>query len=117
MTDDERRTLRATFQPSSLLDALNNLDTLRVRLADSEGHHPPDIRETLTRLYALARAVIDCGQETRTRELFDLTADAQDDLFEAAASLEQIQRTLSKLADCYPKSLDEEPATQMFSDN
>jgi hypothetical protein len=108
MTEDERRALRENFTPSWLLDAVNDCDVLRASFNDRDGRRPPEIRETLLRLHALALEVVNRGNERRVREFFDLAADLDDELVEAAASLERIQRTLAKLADLYPESLDEE---------
>ena len=109
MTDDERRNLCENFTSSWLLDAVKDVDTLRDYFNDRDGSRPPEMRETVLRLHTLALEVVNRGHEGRAREFFDLAADLDDELVEAAASLERIQRTLAKLADLYPESLlDEE---------
>jgi hypothetical protein len=108
MTEDERRNLRENFTPSRLLDALKDCDALRAHFNDRVGRRPPEIRETLLRLHALALEVVSRGHENHAREFFDLAADLDDELVEAAASLERIQSTLAKLANLYPESLDDE---------
>jgi hypothetical protein len=105
MTEDERRVLRESFTPSCLLDALNDCDALRAAFNDRDGRRPPEIRETLLRLHALALEVVSRAHEGRAREFFDLAADLDDELTEAAASLERIQRVFAQLADLYPESL------------
>jgi len=104
MTEDERRALRENFMPSCLLDAVNDCDALRASFNDRDGRRPPEIRETLLRLHALVLEVVNRAHESRAREFFDLAADLDDELVEASASLERIQRTLAKLADLYPES-------------
>ena len=104
MTEDEGRNLRENFTSSWLLDAVKDVDTLRDYFNDRDGLRPPEMRETVLRLYTLALEVVNRGHESRAREFFDLAADLNDELVEAAASLERIQRTLAKLADLYPES-------------
>ena len=64
MTEDERRALRENFTSSWLLDAVNDVDTLRDYFNDRDGRRPPEIRETLLRLHALALEVINRGHES-----------------------------------------------------
>jgi hypothetical protein len=114
MTQDERRNLRENFTASWLLDAVKEIDMLRSYFSDRDDRRPPEVREKLLRLHALAMDVIDGGWESRAREFFDLAADLDDEIFEAVESLERIQRTLSKLADLSPEGLfDEESATAL----
>jgi hypothetical protein len=110
MTEDERRNLRENFTSSWLLDAVKEVDTLRDYFTDRDGPRPPEIRETILRLHALALEVVNRGHKSRAREFFDLAVDLDDEFVEAAASLERIQRTVAKLADLYPESLHNEDA-------
>jgi hypothetical protein len=110
ITDDERRILRENFTSSWLLDAVKEVDTLRDFFNGREGSRPLKIRETLLRLHELELEVVNRGHESRVHEFFNLAAYLDDELFEAAASLERIQRILAKLANFYPESLLNEEA-------
>jgi hypothetical protein len=61
MTEDERWALRENFTPSCLLDTVKEVDTLRDYFNDRDGSRPPEMRETLLRLHALALEVVNRG--------------------------------------------------------
>lgn len=105
MTEAEQHNLRENFTPSSLLDAVKDLDALRDAFSDRDGFRPPEIREKILQLHALALDIMNRGWDSRAREFFDLAADLDDEIFDALEALERIQRTLSMLTDLYPESL------------
>lgn len=60
MTDQEWETLHTGFDTRRLLEAVDELDTLRGSLSD-DGHRPPAIRDQLLKLHGMAMEVVNNG--------------------------------------------------------
>lgn len=87
------------FDTHRLLEAVDELDTLRGLLAD-DGTRPPEIRNRLLKLHDLAMAVINEGAREQADEMFDLAGELGDEVFdmlEAATRLHEILEALSAL--------------------
>lgn len=104
MTDDEWRALYESFETRWLLDAVDEVDTLRGHLSDDQHHRPPDIRNNLLKLHQLAIEVINNGSRSRVHEFFDLATDLEDQVLSMMEVLTKLQDTLTKLTDLRPES-------------
>jgi len=106
MADDDWQRLHEDFDTHTLLDAVGELDTVRGILSD-DGNRPPEIRERLLRLHALAMAVVNEGSHRQAPELFDLAEELEDDAFTMLEAITKLHETLSALVELRPESLDE----------
>jgi hypothetical protein len=87
MTDDEWQALYENFETQWLLDALDDIDTLRSHLSDDERYQPPEIRDKLFTLHQLAMAVVNEGSRSKIDELFALATELEDEVFEMMEAL------------------------------
>lgn len=104
MNNDEWQALQDGFGTCQLLDAVDDLDTLRAALAD-DGLPPSELRTRLLRLHGLAVAVVNGGSQYQTTRTFDLATELEDmtaDMLEAVTRLHEV---LSTLAALHPDSL------------
>jgi hypothetical protein len=103
MTDDEWQALHEGFDTHRLLDAVDDLDTLRQALSD-DGLKPPEIRDRLLQLHQLAMAVINEGSQDEAGELFDLALELEDEAFEIMEAATRLHEALSTLSSPLTKS-------------
>ena len=106
MTDDDWQKLYEDFDTQRLLDAVDEVDTLRGILGD-DGHRPPEIRDRLLRLHGLAMAVVNEGAQRRAPELFDLAEELEDEAFTMLEAITRLHETLSALVELRPASLED----------
>jgi hypothetical protein len=106
MTDDDWQRLDENFDPHRLVEAVDDLDTLRGILSE-DGNRPPEIRDRLLRLHALAMAVVNEGSHRQAPELFDLAMELEDEAFTMLEAITRIHDTLSALIELGPEDLDE----------
>ena len=104
ISDDELEAQQDGFDTYSLLHAIDELDKMRGHLNDREHHNPPEIRNDLLKLHALAMAVVNEGEADRAQEMFDLAFEIEDQLSDISEALERIQETIAKLTDLQPES-------------
>ena len=107
MTDQEWETLRTGFDTHRLLDAVDELDTLRGTLSD-DGHRPPPIRNRLLKLHGMAMEVVNNGAQHRARALFDLAQEVEDEVFDMLEAVTKLHETLSTLTGLQPESLNDD---------
>jgi len=105
LTKTEWAKLRDGFATQSLLDAVDELDTLRGLLGD-DGTRPPAIRDQLLRLHQLAMAVINTGTEGQVAALFELAGELEDEVFDMLQAVTRLHDTLSTLTALQPKDTD-----------
>jgi hypothetical protein len=105
MTKKDWAKLRDGFATQSLLDAVDELDTLRGVLGD-DGAKPPAMRGQLLRLHRLAMDVINNGAEGQVGALFELAADLEDEVFDMLEAVTKLHETLSTLTALQPQSTD-----------
>ncbi len=92
------------FGTRKLLNAIDDLGTLRAALAD-DGLPPSELRTRLLRLHGLAVAVVNDGSQHQTTRTFDLATELEDmaaDMLEAVTRLHEVLSTLTAL---HPDSL------------
>jgi len=106
MTDDDWQRLYEDFDTQRLLDAVGELDALRSIFSD-DGLRPPEIRNRLLRLHALAMAVVNEGSHRQAPELFDLAMELEDEAFTMLEAITELHEALSALVELRPESLDE----------
>lgn len=102
MTDDEWQAQYENFETQWLLDAIDDVDTLRSHLSEDERDQPPEIRDKLFKLHQLAMAVVNEGSHSKIDELFDLATELEDEVFEMMEALTRLRDTLTKLTDLRP---------------
>lgn len=107
VTDDEWGRLCEQFDTQWLLNAVDQADILLASLNDGERLQPLQIRADLLQLHQLAMAVVNEGSRDRAIELFDRADDLDLQVSDMMMALEKIQRTLIKLVELRPESLDE----------
>jgi hypothetical protein len=105
LTKTEWAKLRDGFATQSLLDAVDELDTLRGLLGD-DGAKPPVLRNQLLRLHQLAMAVINTGAEGQVEALFELAGELEDEVFDTLEAVTRLHETLSTLTALQPKDID-----------
>jgi hypothetical protein len=106
ITDEEWDELNPdSFDTTTLLSAVDAVDTMRGYLNDGEDGRPPELRTNLLKLHQLAIGVFNQGARGQVAEMFDLAVDLEDQVGELMDSLEQIERTLSQLTNLYPDTL------------
>jgi len=105
MTDDEWQALQDGFDTRQLLDAVDDVDTLRSALAD-DGLQPPELRTHLLKLHGLAMAVVNDGSQHRAAEMFDLALELEDEAADLLEAVTRLHDTLSTLTALRPDSLD-----------
>ncbi len=105
MTDDEWQALQDGFDTRQLLDAVDDVDTLRSTLAD-DGLQPPELRTRLLKLHGLAMAVVNDGSQNQAAEMFDLALELEDEAADLLEAVTRLHDTLSTLTALRPDSLD-----------
>ncbi len=105
MTDDEWQALQDGFDTRQLLDAVDDVDTLRSILAD-DGLQPPEFRTRLLKLHGLAMAVVNDESQHRAAEMFDLALELEDETADLLEAVTRLHDTLSTLTALRPDSLD-----------
>jgi len=106
ITDEEWDSLAPEhFDTTTLLSAVSAIDKMRVDLSDGEYGEPPQLRTDILELHQLAMAVFNEGSRDQVAKLFESAVDLDDQVFDLMTSLEQVQKTLTKLTDLYPESL------------
>ena len=108
LSEKAHQKLYENFETTTLLDAVDHLDSLRYELADDEDFRPPTIRQDLLRLHQLAMDVVHSGYLSKGEELFDLAFDLEDQVFGLMENLEAIQDTLSTLTRLAPDEDEED---------
>lgn len=94
------------FDTHRLLEAVDELDTLRGLLAD-DGTKPPEIRDRLLRLHQLAMAVVNEGDRDEAGEMFELAQELGDEVFDMLEAAQRLHETLVALAELRPEDLDD----------
>jgi hypothetical protein len=106
ITDEEWDKLNPdSFDTTTLLSAVDAVDTMRGYLNDDEDGRPPELRINMLKLHQLAMGVFNQGARNQVAEMFDLAVDLEDQVLELMNSLEQIQSTLDQLTTLYPDTL------------
>jgi hypothetical protein len=108
MTDSDRQALPENFDTYWLLDAVDQVDELRHHLNDGEGHRPPEIRNQLLALHALAMEVVNEGAESKGQRLLDLATEIEDQVLDMMGALEKLHDTITKLITACPDSFSDE---------
>ena len=99
LSEKAHQKLYENFETTTLLDAVDHLDSLRAELGDDEDFRPPTLRQDLLRLHQLAIEMVNSGYLNKGEELFDLAFELEDQVFGLMENLEAIQDTLSALTD------------------
>jgi hypothetical protein len=102
MTAEEWQALYENFETQWLLDAVDDVDTLRSHLSDGERYRPPEILDKLLKLHQLAMAVMNNGSRRKADDLFELATELEDEVSEMMEALTRLQDTLAKLTDLRP---------------
>jgi hypothetical protein len=106
ISDEEWNALTPeAFDTTTLLGAVDAVDSMRGDLSDDEYGGPPEIRTELLRLHQLAMGVFNQGARSDVAELFEKAVLLEDQVMDLMNSLEQVQETLSQLTALYPESL------------
>jgi hypothetical protein len=105
ITDEEWEGLYDSFETTKLLSAVDAVDVLRRELGDDEDGCPPKLRDDLLKLHQLAMAVFNEGSRSQVGELFNFAVELEFQVYDLTETLEQVQKTLSELAELYPESL------------
>ena len=92
-----KRTL-ADFETHDLLEAVDDLDSIRGILADGPHLEPPQIRIDLLKLHGLAMQVCNHGGDHRS-ELFELATDLEYQIEEIQDSVERVLTVLRGLTE------------------
>ncbi len=92
-----KRTL-ADFETHDLLEAVDDLDSIRGILADGPHLEPPQIRIDLLKLHGLAMQVCNHGGDARS-ELFELATDLEYQIEEIQESAERVLTVLRGLTE------------------
>ncbi len=95
------------METTPLLDVVDVIDRLRGELADSDGLHPPQIRDDFLRLHQLGMQVGQRGGDRVAEEFFELANDLDLQVSGLITALSEIQDTLTTVLDLYPESLSE----------
>jgi len=100
----------ADFETQDLLEAVDDLDSIRGILADGEHLEPPQIRIDLLKLHGLALRVCNQGHGD-AGELLELATDIEyqiDDIRDAADRIAKVLRELTESEDTEYDEEDEE---------
>jgi len=108
VTEEQWQRLAAGFQTYDLLDAVDSFDKVRYVLADEEDGGPPEIRRDLLKLHALGMAVVNEGDSSKSRQLFELADDLSLEITDLVAKLESVQEVLDRLLEFAPQEDDED---------
>lgn len=101
MTERQWEKLHRGFDTYRILDAVDQLDSLRYALSD-DGIRPPEIRDKLLKLHGLAMSVVNNGQLSQAREMFDLAFEIDEELIDIEQNVELMRKTTSKLVRLCP---------------
>ena len=99
MTDEQWQNLHGNYETRWLLQAVDQVDTLRTHLADGEHWQPPQIRTDLLKLHGMAMDVVNNGWDSQLGDMSELALELEEQAFEMMESLEAIYQALSKLID------------------
>lgn len=108
ITEEESQHLYENFETYDLLTSVDQLDSVRGVLADEAHYEPPEIRDDLMKLHGLAMEVANNGETSakKVHEMFMLADDIESQVDHMIESLEFIQKTLRKLTELWPESLE-----------
>lgn len=84
------------FDTQTLLDAVDDLDSLRALLGDGPAMEPPKLRADLMDLHRMAMAVVHHGSEDATF-LVDRALDIEDQIEAISETVERIRTVLEEL--------------------
>ena len=93
--------LRDQFDTTELLDAVDQLDTIRGIIADGDNLEPPQIRTDLLKLHGLAMHVVNEGYPP-DEDFYDLASDIEFQIDDIVEAVEKIQQVVSKLVQLCP---------------
>lgn len=97
--------VQENFDTTTLLSAVDAVDSMRRELKNGEDGSEPALRTDLLKLHQLAISVFNQDWRSRVAEMFDLAVAVQDQVHDLMNSLRQVERTLGQLTDLYPESL------------
>lgn len=105
ITDQDYEDLVDSFDTSTLLEAVDELDELRSDFADRENGAPMELRDELLKLHQVAMDVVHNGARSKALEMFDLAADIESEMDELIDQLQTLRDTVGSLTDQRPDYL------------